>query len=65
MEEIVVTKDELVEMFVEGSIKDDKDGWLYKDTIFVNIIALHDKDPKYVYDVTNAEYYRLAPVKQV
>jgi hypothetical protein len=52
-------------MFVEGSIKDDKDGWLYKDTIFVNIIALHEKDPKYVYDVTNAEYYKLAPVKQV
>lgn len=62
MEEIVVSKDELVEMFVKGTIRDDKNGWLYKDTTLVNIIALHDKDPKYIYDVTNAEYYKLTPI---
>ena len=63
MEEIIITKDELVDMFIEGVIKDDKDGWLYEDDTLVNIIALHDKDPKYVYDVTDAEHYKITPIK--
>jgi len=65
MEELIVSKDELVDMFEDETIKDSDFGWLYMDQFVVNIIALHEKDPKYVYDVTNAEYYKLVPIKTV
>ena len=63
MEEITLSKDQLVELFEIEKIKDTQDGWLYLDSILVNIIAIHDKDPKYVYNVTNAEYYKITPVE--
>ncbi len=63
MEEIVLSKDELVNLFVNGDIKDTPKGWIYKDDILVNIIALHDKDPKYVYDVTDAQHYKISPLE--
>ncbi len=63
MEEQIVSKDELVEMFSLGVLEDDKyKGWvLYGQEI--QIIALHETDPKYVQDVTNANYYKLVPIK--
>ena len=64
-EELIVSKDELVTMFANNVIKDSNLGWLYNNDLIVNIIALHDKDPKYIYDVTNAEYYKIIPVKTV
>lgn len=63
MNEIVLSKHELIELFIKEEIKDTQDGWLYQDSILVNIIALHDKDPKYVYNVTNAEYYKITPIE--
>jgi hypothetical protein len=65
MGEIVVTKDELINLFVREDIKDTQEGWLYKDEIYVNIIAIHDQDPKYVYNVTNAQYYKIAPINPI
>ncbi len=64
MEEQIVSKDELVEMFSLGVLEDDETrGWLlYGQEI--QIIALHETDPKYMQDVTNAEYYKLVPVKR-
>ena len=63
MEEQIVSKDQLVEMFSLGVLEDhEKRGWLlYEQEI--QIIALHETDPKYMQDVTNAEYYKLVPVK--
>jgi hypothetical protein len=63
MDEIVLSKDELIELFVKEDIKDAQDGWIYQGDILVNIIALHDQDPKYVYNVTNAEYYKITPIE--
>ena len=65
MEEIIVSKDELIDMFAKELIKDSNVGWLYEDSMIINIIAIHDKDPKYVYDVTNADYYKIVPVKNL
>ena len=65
MDELILSKDELVELFIIDEIKDTEDGWLYKNSILVNIIALHDLDPKYVYNVTNAEYYKITPIEEI
>ena len=58
MEELVITKDELVIMFESGELKDDLEGWLFND-MPVEIIAIHDTDPKYIQNITNAQYYKL------
>jgi len=58
MEDLIVTKDELVNMFALGELKDDNSGWLLNG-MPIDIVALHDTDPKYITDVTNAQYYKL------
>jgi hypothetical protein len=63
MEEQVVSKDDIVEMFSLGVLEDNEKGWLlYGQEI--QIIALHETDPKYMNDVTNAEFYKLLPIKK-
>lgn len=64
MEEQIVSKDELVEMFSLGVLEDDeKRGWLlYGQEI--QIVALHETDPRYIKYVTNANYYKLVPVEK-
>jgi hypothetical protein len=63
MLDIVVSKDELIELFNKEDIKDSDDGWIYKDNIYINIIALHEKDPKYIYDITDAQYYHIVTIE--
>jgi hypothetical protein len=60
MEEIIVSKEELVEMFEEEKIVDTGHGWLMEEQE-VEIIALHDVDPKFLQDVTNAKFYKITP----
>jgi len=63
MEEQIVSKNDMVEMFSLGVLEDNDKGWLlYGQEI--QIIALHETDPKYMHDVTNAEYYKLVPIKK-
>ena len=63
MEEQIVSKDEIVEMFSLGVLEDNEQGWvLYGQEI--QIIALHETDPKYMQDVTNANFYKLVPIKK-
>jgi len=62
MDEIVLTKDDLIRLFEQQEIKDTQEGWLYKDEIYINIIAIHEKDPRYIYDVTDAQYYKIVPL---
>ena len=57
--DLLVSKNELIEMFKNEDIKDSNKGWIYKDEIYINIIALHEKDPKFVYDITDAQYYKI------
>jgi len=65
MVEFIVSKEELIEMFNKEDIIDSNDGWTYKDTYYINIVALHEQEPKYVYDVTNAQYYKIIAIKNI
>ncbi len=58
MEEVIVSKEELKEMFDSERIVDSGNGWIM-DSNEVEIIALHDVDPKFLQDVTNAKLYKI------
>ncbi len=58
MEELIVSKEELIQLFEKQVIEDTGRGWLM-DGKFVDIIALHDIEPKFLQDVTNAKLYKL------
>lgn len=58
MEELIVSKEDLIKLFEEDKIKDTGKGW-YMDNKLVDIIALHDVDPKFLQDITNAKFYKL------
>ncbi len=60
MEEIIVSKEELIQMFENEKIVDTGHGW-HIDGNEVFIIALHDVDPKFLQDVTNAKFYKITP----
>jgi hypothetical protein len=64
MLDLIIPKNELIEMFNNETIKDSNQGWVYKDSDLINIIALHEKNPKYIYDVTDAQYYKLVSIKK-
>ncbi len=58
MEELIVSKETLIELFEKGELIDSDKGWIYKG-IEIEIIALHEIDPKYLQDITNAKFYKL------
>lgn len=58
MEELIIAKEELIEMFESERIVDTGRGWLMDDKE-VEIIALHEIDPKFLQDVTNAKLYKI------
>ena len=58
MNEIIVTKDELIQMFQEAILVDTDNGWILENQE-VQIVALHEVDPKYLQDVTNAAHYKI------
>ncbi|RLA81497.1 MAG: hypothetical protein DRG78_09140 [Epsilonproteobacteria bacterium] len=58
MEDMVITKEDLVRMFESEELKDDNQGWLLNG-IYVDIVAIHESDPKYLHDVTSAQYYKI------
>ena len=60
MEELVISKEELVTMFEEQTIEDTGQGWMMADEE-IEIIALHDIDPKFLQDITNAKFYKITP----
>jgi len=58
MEELIISKEELVQLFEDETIKDTGRAWIMEGKE-VEIIALHDVDPKFLQDVTNAKFYKL------
>lgn len=58
MDELIIEKEELVELFESEKIVDSGRGWLM-DGKEVDIIALHEVDPKFLQDVTNAKLYKI------
>ncbi|MBL3519932.1 hypothetical protein ACNSOP_10455 [Aliarcobacter lanthieri] len=62
MEEIIVSKEELIEMFESEKIMDTGKGW-YMDNSIVDIIALHEIEPKFLQDIANAKLYKIIKKK--
>lgn len=60
MQEIIITKEELVTMFEEEKVVDSGKAWIM-DNKEIEIIALHEVDPKFLQDITNAKYYKIIP----
>ncbi len=60
MQEIIITKEELVNMFEDEQIIDSGNAWIMDDKE-IDIIALHEVDPKFLQDITNAKYYKIIP----
>ena len=58
LEEETVLKEDLIKMFDEQKIIDSGRGWMM-DGKEIEIIALHEVDPKFLQDVTNAKFYKL------
>ena len=58
MEELIVSKEELIQLFENQIIEDTGRGWYMKGKV-VEIIALHEIEPKFLQDVTNAKFYKL------
>mgnify|MGYP000603104234 CR=1 FL=1 len=58
MEELIVSKEELIQLFENQVIEDTGRGWLMEGKV-VDIIALHDIEPKFLQDVANAKFYKL------
>ncbi len=58
MEELIVSKEELIQLFENQIIEDTGRGWL-KEGKVIDIIALHEIEPKFLQDVTNAKFYKL------
>ncbi len=63
MEELIVTSDELKQLFRDKILKDTDNGWFYKDTQ-IEIIALHKQETKHIRDITEAEKYKLKKKEQ-
>ncbi|WP_320033972.1 hypothetical protein [Halarcobacter sp.] len=60
MEEKIVSKEELIQLFEDQKLLDTGKGWMMGDRE-VQIIALHEVDPKFLQDITNAKFYKLTP----
>ncbi len=58
MEERILSKEELIELFEENKMIDTGKVWLL-DNKEVEIIALHEVDPKFLQDVANAKFYKI------
>ena len=58
MEELIVSKEELIQLFENQVIEGTGRGWLMEGKV-VDIIALHDIEPKFLQDVANAKFYKL------
>ena len=58
MEELIISKEELIQLFETQKIEDTGKQWLMEGKV-IDIIALHDIEPKFLQDVTNAKFYKL------
>ena len=65
MEELIVSKEELIYLFESKTLEDTGKGWLLEGEFFVDIIALHEVEPKSLSDISNAKFYKIVLKKKV
>lgn len=62
MEEKIVTKQEIIDLFEKRILVDSGKGWFYKidnRNLEVDIMAIHEVEPKYLTDMYRAENYKI------
>ncbi|MCG3672048.1 hypothetical protein [Aliarcobacter butzleri] len=59
MEELIISKEELIYLFESKTLEDTGKGWLLEGEFFVDIIALHEVEPKFLSDISNAKFYKI------
>jgi predicted ATP-dependent protease len=57
-EEVIIPKENLVDLFKSKRIIETDYGW-YLNSSEIEIIALHEIEPKFLRDVANAKLYKL------
>lgn len=57
-EEVIISKEDLALLFEKKRMLDTEYGW-YLDGSEVEIIALHNVEPKFLQDIANAKLYKL------
>ncbi|MCK9161308.1 MAG: hypothetical protein GX118_06480 [Arcobacter butzleri] len=57
-EEVIIPKEDLVSLFKAKKIVETDYGWRLNG-YEVEIIALHDVDPKFLQDIANAKLYKI------
>jgi len=62
---LIVTKEEIDEYFSKDILKDTNQGWIFKDKYIVQIIALHEIEPKYLNDIANAKEYKITIIDKL
>ena len=63
MEELTVSDDELKKLFKDKEIVDTNNGWFYQGKE-VEIVAIHDKEVKYVTDMFRAKFYKIKQIQE-
>lgn len=58
MEELILTREELIKLFESEKIVDTGKAWIM-DGVQVDIIALHNIEPKFLQDITRADFYKI------
>ncbi len=58
MEELILTREELIKLFESEKIVDMGKAWIM-DGVQVDIIALHNIEPKFLQDITRADFYKI------
>ena len=63
MEDLIVSSDELKQLFKDKKMLDTDNGWFLNGKE-VEIIAIHNREVKHVMDMTRADFYKLVEVKR-
>lgn len=58
MEELILSREELIKLFESEKIVDTGKAWIM-DGVQVDIIALHNIEPKFLQDITRADFYKI------
>ncbi len=61
MEDFIVSKEELHQMFEKKELLDTNKGWFYKKQE-IEIIAIHKLETKYIQDMMNTDSYKIRAV---
>lgn len=63
-QEQILTREELIKLFMNDKIVDTPNGWVYENWI-IEIIALHAIETKYLENLTNSKMYKIKQIRPI